>query len=89
MLSRAASSRFAIPAFRRADSKPRCGSTWASRNVFWLGGGVAGDDTHGHVDDLCRFVNAKTVVLIKEENRRGRQLPGSGGELGARPRFAP
>ena len=31
---------------------------------------MAGDDTHGHVDDLCRFVNATTVVLIKEENRR-------------------
>jgi agmatine deiminase len=37
-------------------------------NVFWLGGGVVGDDTHGHVDDLCRFVNARTVVLIKEDN---------------------
>jgi len=37
-------------------------------NIFWLGSGVAGDDTHGHVDDLCRFVNATTVVLIKEDN---------------------
>ena len=37
-------------------------------NIFWLGGGVAGDDTHGHVDDICRFVNARTVVLIKEDN---------------------
>jgi agmatine deiminase len=37
-------------------------------NVFWLGGGIAGDDTHGHVDDLCRFVNPKTVVLIREDN---------------------
>ena len=39
-------------------------------NVFWLGGGVAGDDTHGHVDDICRFVNPTTLVLIREENRR-------------------
>jgi agmatine deiminase len=39
-------------------------------NVFWLGGGILGDDTHGHVDDLCRFVNPTTVVLIKEERRR-------------------
>ena len=39
-------------------------------NIFWLGGGVAGDDTHGHVDDLCRFVNPKTLVLIKEDNAR-------------------
>jgi len=31
---------------------------------------VAGDDTHGHVDDICRFVNARTVVLIKEDDPR-------------------
>jgi agmatine deiminase len=37
-------------------------------NVLWLGGGVVGDDTHGHVDDICRFVNATTVVLIQEQN---------------------
>ncbi|MGD0616956.1 MAG: agmatine deiminase family protein, partial [Bryobacteraceae bacterium] len=37
-------------------------------NIFWLGGGVTGDDTHGHVDDICRFVNRQTVVLIREEN---------------------
>lgn len=37
-------------------------------NIFWLRNGIAGDDTHGHVDDLCRFVNAKTVVLIREDN---------------------
>ncbi|MBZ5591886.1 MAG: agmatine deiminase family protein [Acidobacteriia bacterium] len=37
-------------------------------NIFWLGRGIAGDDTHGHVDDLCRFVNSKTVVLIDEDD---------------------
>jgi agmatine deiminase len=37
-------------------------------NIFWLGGGVAGDDTHGHVDDLCRFVSPKTVALIREDD---------------------
>jgi agmatine deiminase len=37
-------------------------------NIFWLGRGIAGDDTHGHVDDLCRFVNPRTVVLIREGN---------------------
>ena len=41
-------------------------------NVFWLGRGVAGDDTHGHVDDICRFVNPTTVVLIKETRRTDR-----------------
>ena len=37
-------------------------------NVIWLGKGIAGDDTHGHVDDLCRFVNENTVVLVEEKN---------------------
>ncbi len=37
-------------------------------NVFWLSGGVTGDDTHGHVDDICRFVNPRTIVLIREDN---------------------
>ena len=32
-------------------------------NVIWLGRGIAGDDTHGHVDDLCRFVSERAVVL--------------------------
>jgi agmatine deiminase len=37
-------------------------------NVLWLGHGIVGDDTHGHVDDLCRFVNPTTVVLCQENN---------------------
>src|SRR5436853_1575217 len=37
-------------------------------NVLWLGRGIAGDDTHGHVDDLCRFVGHQTVVLCTESN---------------------
>jgi agmatine deiminase len=40
------------------------------RNVLWLVAGPAGDDTHGHIDDICRFVNRKTLVLIKEDRPR-------------------
>ena len=39
-------------------------------NVLWLGGGPAGDDTHGHIDDICRFVNSRTLVLVRETNRK-------------------
>jgi agmatine deiminase len=39
-------------------------------NVLWLGCGIAGDDTHGHVDDVCRFVGPGTVVLCQEDNSR-------------------
>jgi agmatine deiminase len=35
-------------------------------NVIWLGDGIEGDDTHGHIDDLCRFVNEDTIVTIVE-----------------------
>jgi agmatine deiminase len=41
-------------------------------NVLWLVAGPVGDDTHGHIDDICRFVNPNTVVLIKETNRKDR-----------------
>jgi agmatine deiminase len=39
-------------------------------NVLWLGRGIAGDDTHGHVDDVARFVNPTTLVVSVESNRR-------------------
>lgn len=39
-------------------------------NVIWLGQGIVGDDTHGHVDDVCRFVNRDTLVLSQEENQQ-------------------
>lgn len=37
-------------------------------NILWLGDGIAGDDTDGHVDDLTRFVNGTTVVTVIEED---------------------
>lgn len=40
------------------------------KNVIWLLNGPVGDDTHGHIDDICRFVNRNTVVLIKETNKK-------------------
>jgi agmatine deiminase len=39
-------------------------------HVLWLAAGPTGDDTHGHIDDICRFVNSRTLVLIQEKNRK-------------------
>jgi agmatine deiminase len=39
-------------------------------NTIWMGDGIVGDDTHGHIDDLCRFVNADTVVTVVESDKK-------------------
>jgi agmatine deiminase len=57
------------PGFRRADTEAVLRDNLGVTNIVWLGKGIAGDDTHGHVDDLCRFVDRRTVVLVREKNR--------------------
>ena len=56
------------PGFSRQDYEKIFHKELGVSNVLWLGKGIAGDDTHGHVDDLCRFVNSNTVVLCEETN---------------------
>ncbi|MBI3581677.1 MAG: agmatine deiminase family protein [Nitrospinae bacterium] len=56
------------PGLDAGEIETRLKNQLGATNVLWLGKGVAGDDTHGHVDDLCRFVNKNTVVLCREEN---------------------
>ncbi len=38
-------------------------------NILWLGDGIVGDDTDGHIDDITRFVNEDTVVTVVEKNK--------------------
>ena len=56
------------PGMSRADYETALKELLGVTNVLWLGRGIAGDDTHGHVDDLCRFVGPRTVVLVSEDN---------------------
>ena len=56
------------PGLSRYEIEKVFRETLGITNTLWLGKGIAGDDTHGHVDDLCRFVNARTVVLCREQN---------------------
>jgi agmatine deiminase len=44
--------------------------TLGTSRVIWLGEGISGDDTDGHIDDIARFVNANTVVCVREVNAR-------------------
>jgi agmatine deiminase len=39
-------------------------------HILWIGDGIVGDDTDGHIDDITRFVNEDTVVTVVEENRQ-------------------
>ncbi|HVO73061.1 MAG TPA: agmatine deiminase family protein [Ignavibacteriaceae bacterium] len=40
------------------------------RKVIWLAKGITGDDTHGHVDDLCRFINKNSIVIVQGKNSK-------------------
>jgi agmatine deiminase len=54
------------PGMSREQIEARMREFLGVEQVVWLKTGIAGDDTHGHVDDLARFVNAETVVLVTE-----------------------
>ena len=43
---------------------------YGQKHVAWLGEGIAGDDTDGHVDDLARFINPTTIVTAVEDDPR-------------------
>lgn len=42
---------------------------YGAEHILWLGDGIVGDDTDGHIDDLTRFVNANTVVTVVEQDK--------------------
>ena len=57
------------PGFSKRDYEELFRNYLGATNVVWLKNGIAGDDTHGHVDDLSRFVDPNTVVTIVEDDR--------------------
>jgi agmatine deiminase len=56
------------PGFTKQDYAEVFREYFGATNILWLKNGIAGDDTHGHVDDLARFVNPSTVVTIVEDS---------------------
>jgi agmatine deiminase len=58
------------PGFRREDYEEIFLTYLGVKKVIWLGQGIEGDDTHGHVDDITRFVGPNTIVTMVERNSR-------------------
>jgi agmatine deiminase len=56
------------PSLKREDLERCLAQYWGARRVLWLGGGIVGDDTDGHVDQLARFVGPRTVVAALEQD---------------------
>jgi agmatine deiminase len=63
------------PGFARADYEDVFRSNLGASRTVWLGRGIAGDDTHGHVDDLCRFVSPHTIVVCGEKDPSDANFP--------------
>ena len=57
------------PNLSRDEIEQRLRDYLGVTDILWLGDGIAGDDTDGHIDDLTRFVSERTVVTVVEENR--------------------
>jgi agmatine deiminase len=58
------------PSLTREQIERSLGEMLGIRAVLWLGDGIVGDDTDGHVDDLARFFSETGIVTVVERNRR-------------------
>jgi agmatine deiminase len=56
------------PSMSQAQIEQNLRDWLAVRNILWLGDGIEGDDTDGHIDDLTRFVGKSRVVTVVDDN---------------------
>jgi len=57
------------PELSKPQVEAALGDYLGVERVLWLRNGIAGDDTHGHIDDLARFVDQETIVIASEADR--------------------
>jgi agmatine deiminase len=58
------------PGFKKNEIEQYLIDYYCVDQVLWLGEGIEGDDTNGHIDDMTRFVNADTVITMVEPNKK-------------------
>jgi agmatine deiminase len=63
------------PHLTREEIEQFVKNTLGVSHVIWLGKGIAGDDTDGHIDDIARFVNPTTVVCVLEDHSSDENYP--------------
>jgi agmatine deiminase len=56
------------PDLSKSEIEGALGEYLGADRVLWLRNGIAGDDTHGHIDDLARFTDRETVVMVSEDD---------------------
>ncbi len=56
------------PSMTQAQIEQNLRDWLAVRNILWLGDGIEGDDTDGHVDDLTRFVGKSRVITVVDDD---------------------
>jgi agmatine deiminase len=57
------------PHLKQAQIERYLQDFYGVNHILWVGDGIVGDDTDGHIDDITRFVNEDTVVTVVEENK--------------------
>jgi agmatine deiminase len=58
------------PGLTKSEIEDLLKNFYGQRHIVWLGEGIVGDDTDGHIDDLARFVDERTIVIGIEDNVR-------------------
>jgi len=56
------------PVLNREQLESRLSDYLGIDRVLWLNNGIFGDDTHGHIDDLARFTDAESIVIVSEDD---------------------
>jgi agmatine deiminase len=63
------------PQLSKAEIEQHLRDGFGVHTIWWLGDGIVGDDTDGHIDDLTRFVAANTVVSVVEDDPADENYP--------------